>query len=107
MSAVETEILPLPENPEQMLESPEAPVFQKLHDLSAQQREDLLEETRRRYKDSREFMDRLGPRMRKNYMQYRSIAEPLRDRMNRPIKNRANLFIPYPFAIVESEIPRT
>src|SRR5262245_2121195 len=108
MSAVETELVTPPDNPEvRSAEPPQLPVFQKLHDLSESQRDDLLEETRLRYKDSREFMDRMLTRMRKNYMAYRSIAEPLRDRLNRPIKNRANLYIPYPFAIVESEIPRT
>lgn len=51
-------------------------------------------------------MQRLYPTMLRHYKKYRSVAEPLVDDLGNQVTGRSNLFIPYPWAIVESELPR-
>ena len=81
--------------------------FVKLYaDLQPDEREDILREQQDRLTASIKFMERLYPQMIENFKKYRSIAEPLVDALGNQIKNRANLFIPYPWAIIESALPR-
>lgn len=81
--------------------------FVKLYgDLTPDKREDILREQQDRLTASIKFMERLYPQMIENFKKYRSIAEPLVDALGNQIKNRANLFIPYPWAIIESALPR-
>lgn len=83
------------------------PLFQKLYEFTEEEKADILTEFVNQYKDSHDFMRTLWPQMKANYQKYRSIAEPLKDQITgAQIKGRANLFIPYPWAIVETEMPR-
>lgn len=82
------------------------PVFQNLYDLSDEEKADILKEQNDRLRASLRYMTDLYPSMIKNYKKYRSIADPLRDDLGREITNRANIFVPYPHAIVESAMPR-
>lgn len=81
-------------------------VFRKLHDLPVSERDTILRDTQERLKFSTEWMSELYPGMLENYKKYRSVADPLTDELGNEIKNRANLRIPYPWAIVESALPR-
>lgn len=80
--------------------------FTTLWKLTAAEQEDLLDEMQAQYEEARGFMKLLWPSMIRNYKKYRSIADPLTDKLGKQVKGRANLFIPYPWAIVESELPR-
>lgn len=81
--------------------------FRKLHSFSTEaERDQLLDEIKTKFSDSRGWMEKLYPRMTRQYKTYRSIADQLRDKLGRVVKNRSNLFIPYPWAMVESEVPR-
>lgn len=84
----------------------EKPVFQTLYDLDEDERDAVLKDFTEKFQDSRDFMSRLYPRMKKNYKRYQSIAEPLVNAAGQKLKGRSNLYIPYPWAIVESEMPR-
>lgn len=55
---------------------------------------------------SSKYMEKLYPDMIARYKKYKSISDPLRDDQGNVIEGRANLFVPYPWAIVESELPR-
>ena len=46
------------------------------------------------------------PGMIANFKKYRSIAEPIVDDLGREIADEPNIFVPYPYGIVESELPR-
>lgn len=83
-----------------------AEVFQNLYPLSDEEKEDILKEQNDRKKSSLRYMEPLQVQMLKCYKQYRSIADPLKDNLQRDISNRANIFVPYPWAIVESAMPR-
>lgn len=82
------------------------PVYTQLYEMTDDEKIELLNDIRLKFSDARDFMSTLYPRMKRNYKKYRSIAEPLVDKLGRQIKGRANLYIPYPWAIVESEMPR-
>lgn len=84
----------------------EEQVFQALHDLSQEEKADVLKEQNDRYKASCSWMNQLLPGMIKNYKKYRSIAAPLMDELGREITSRSNIYVPYPWAIVESAMPR-
>src|SRR5687767_14109844 len=84
----------------------EQPIFQRLYELSPEDKEKVLEEQLQRFKESKQFMEAIYPSMLKNYKKYRSIAEPMTDELGRKIKGRSNIFVPYPWGIVESEMPR-
>ena len=82
------------------------PVFNKLHDLSDEDKEAQVQLVQKRYQASLKFMNNLYPQMIAAYKKYRSIAEPLRDELGREVTGEPNLYVPYPWAIVESELPR-
>lgn len=88
------------------VQQPEEAIFQNLYKTSPEEREEILKEQVERKKASLNYMSDLQTQMIKMYKQYRSIADPLRDDLGREIKNRANIFVPYPWAIVESAMPR-
>ena len=81
-------------------------VFTPLYDLSDKKKEEIADIQKQRLAASTKFMNTLYPQMLDNFRKYRSIAEPLVDDLNREITDEPNLFIPYPFGIVESELPR-
>lgn len=90
-------------------EAEQEEVFQALYDIPEDGdggKEEILKEQNERYKASCEWMNQLLPGMIKNYKRYRSIAEPLRDNLGRELTNRSNIYVPYPWAIVESAMPR-
>jgi len=74
--------------------------------LTDQNKEDELDKFMARFKASKDHMEKLYPSMLINYKRYRSIAEPIEDDFGNEIEGRSNLYIPYPWAIVESELPR-
>jgi hypothetical protein len=80
--------------------------FTKLYNLSDTEKAEVLTVQKERLTASVKYMERLYPQMIENYKKYRSIAEPLKDDLGREVTNRSNLFVPYPWAIVESELPR-
>ncbi len=84
----------------------ETPVFQLLHDLSEQEKEEILSLFTNRLKVAEGFMKTLYPSMIANYKKYCSVADPIKDEEGNVMDDRANLFIPYPFAVVENEMPR-
>jgi len=51
-------------------------------------------------------METLYPQMLDNFKKYRSIADPVKDALGREVTNEPNIFVPYPYGIVESELPR-
>lgn len=51
-------------------------------------------------------MEELYPTMIESYKKYRSIADPIKDALGNIVENEPNIFIPYPYGIVESELPR-
>lgn len=51
-------------------------------------------------------METLYPQMLANFKKYRSISDPVKDNLGRVIANEPNIFVPYPYGIVESELPR-
>ncbi len=91
---------------EQLEESKEQPLFQRLYELSDPEKQTILKEQTDRLKASLQYMATLYPTWIKAFKKYRSIAEPLVDDLGREITGRANVFVPYPWAIVESEMPR-
>src|SRR5581483_2368938 len=94
------------ERVEAMEEGAEQPIFQKLYDLDSTEKEEILQQQEERMRASLQYMTTLYPTWLQAFKKYRSIAEPLVDDLGRQIAGRANLFIPYPWAIVESEMPR-
>jgi hypothetical protein len=82
------------------------PIFQKLYDLAPEDREEVLHQQEDRLRASLQYMTSLYPQWISNFKKYRSIADPLTDDLGNQVSGRANLYIPYPFAIVESEMPR-
>jgi len=80
--------------------------FIPLHDLSDKQKEDLIEQQRQRLDSSTRFMETLYPQMLDNFKKYRSISDPIKDDLGREILDEPNIFVPYPYGIVESELPR-
>ena len=97
------QVLPPEEKSE---EKQERPVFQELYELSEKEREEEFGIAISRFNSSEEFMATMYPKMLKYYKRYRSIADPIKDELGREVKGRSNLYIPYPWAIVESELPR-
>lgn len=91
---------------EDKVETPVEPLFTVLHDLTEDDKQDLLDEYLKKFSDSRKFMQNFYATMIKQYKRYRSIADPIVDELGREVKGRANLYVPYPWAIVESELPR-
>lgn len=81
-------------------------LFENLYDLSDDDKALILSEQNDRFNASMRYMEPLQTQMIKNYKMYRSIAEPLKDDLGRAINNRANIYVPYPWAIVESAMPR-
>lgn len=95
--------------PDAVSDTPDAPqegVFQNLYELDESEKESILKEQNDRYRASCKYMDALLPSMLKAYKKYRSIAEPLKDDLGREIDGRANIYVPYPWAIIESAMPR-
>lgn len=88
------------------LESKEVPDFQKLYELSDSDKEDIVRQQNTRLKASLQYMTNIHPGWIKAFKKYRSIAEPLKDAVGRQMVGRANLYIPYPWAIIETEMPR-
>ncbi len=82
------------------------PIFNRLYDLMPEEKEEILMEQNQRIKASLQYMSTLHPSMIRAFKKYRSIAEPLVDDLGREIRGRSNIFIPYPWAIIESEMPR-
>jgi len=82
------------------------PSFTLLRELTDSEKEDILHDYLQKFKTDRDNMELLYPGMLENYKKYRSIAAPLKDELGKTVKGRANLFIPYPWAIVEAELPR-
>jgi hypothetical protein len=80
--------------------------FTLLRDLTDREKTDTLDDYLEKFKDARGNMELLYPSMIENYKKYRSIADPLIDELGKKIEGRANLFVPYPWAIVEAELPR-
>lgn len=81
-------------------------VFQKLYDLPLDEREDVLMEQTKRMQASMAYMTLIYPSLIAAFKKYRSIAEPIKDELGKSVPGRANIFIPYPWAIVETEMPR-
>lgn len=80
--------------------------FQNLYELSDPEKEDALKEQNDRTIASGRYMSALYPDMIRKYKKYRSIAEPLKDSLGREIAGRSNIYVPYPWAMVESAMPR-
>lgn len=80
--------------------------FINLYPLTEEERVEELKTQLDRYKESSDYMETLYPSMIKAFKKYRSIADPMLDEAGKVIKGRSNLFIPYPHAIVENEMPR-
>ncbi len=98
---------PVEDNIEQEeVQTPVEPIFQILHELDKTTKVELLDEYLKKFSDSRKFMQSFYPTMIKQYKRYRSIADPIVDALGNEIKGRANIYVPYPWAIVESELPR-
>jgi len=74
--------------------------------LTDKEKEDSKDEFLARFKASKDYMEQLYPSMITNYKRYRSIAENITDDFGDEISGRSNLYIPYPWAILESELPR-
>ena len=105
MSMVETQE-EAPQGEGDRVEVPDKPLFENLYDITPDKRDEVLDKMNKQYSAARDFMSTLYPRMIANYKAYRSIAEPMRDELNREVTGRANLYVPYPWAIVETELPR-
>ena len=82
------------------------PAFTPLYDRTQSEKDDIVTQTLERFRESRDEMSLHYPRMIASYRKYRSIAKPLKNRLGKKLRARANLFVPYPWAIVESEMPR-
>lgn len=82
------------------------PVFQKLYELTDDEKGNILKQFTNRITAAEKYMKTLYPQMISNYKKYSSVADPIKDDEGNEIADRANLFIPYPFAVVESEMPR-
>ena len=87
-------------------ENNEDAAFQILYDLNEEEKEDILNQFIKRLDSAEKFMKTLYPSMIANYKKYCSVSDPIVDDLGEEITDRANLFIPYPFAIVEAELPR-
>ena len=87
-------------------EEQETPVFTVLADLSDREKEEVLQQFTERLEVAEKHMQTLYPSMIGNYKKYCSVADPIKNDQGEEITDRANLFIPYPFAIVECEMPR-
>lgn len=77
-----------------------------LHDLDNAQKEKVLKQQEERLTASVKYMETLYPQMLENYKKYRSIADPIVDDLGNEVTDEPNLFVPYPYGIVESELPR-
>jgi hypothetical protein len=82
------------------------PVFQILYEIDEKEKDEVKDQFLKRLKSSQDFMDTLYPSMISNFKKYRSVADPIFDELGNEDTSRANLFIPYPHAIVEAEMPR-
>lgn len=91
---------------EEIETSKEQEVFQKLYDLAPPEGEAILGDLNSRLKASLQYMTTLYPGWISAFKKYRSIADPLTDDLGRIIEGRANIFVPYPWAVVETEMPR-
>lgn len=80
--------------------------FINLYPVTDEERLSILATQLDRYRESHEYMETLYPSMIKAFKAYRSIADPMVDQEGKVIKGRSNLYIPYPHAIVENEMPR-
>lgn len=81
--------------------------FQKLYELSEEEAEAIKTDFIGRLQESTDYMEaNFHDSMLKNYKKYKSVADPILDKRGNEIKDRANIFIPYPWGIVETEIPR-
>lgn len=87
-------------------EGNEAPAFQLLYDLNKEEKDRVLEQFKGRLNASEKYMKKLYPSMIANYKKYCSVADPIVDEFGKEDTERANLFLPYPHAIVEAEMPR-
>ena len=90
-------------------EGNEEPTFRLLYDLpdtGEEGKEEVLQQFLKRLKSSEDYMKTLYPSMIANYKKYSSVADPIVDEVGDEITDRANLFLPYPYAIVEAEMPR-
>jgi len=74
--------------------------------LSDKDKDENLTDFMARFKASKDHMEKLYPAMLENYKRYRSIADPILDEFGNEVKGRSNLYVPYPWAITESELPR-
>jgi hypothetical protein len=91
---------------EDQLEAVKTDEFQILYPLEDEEKAEILSEMLSRLKASTSFMNTLYPSMIANYKKYSSIADPIKNELGEEITARSNLFVPYPFALVESELPR-
>jgi hypothetical protein len=80
--------------------------FTALYDLSEEEKLDRLNTQKQRLDASIKFMETLYPQMLENFKKYRSIADKIVDDRGREVKDEPNIFVPYPYGIVESELPR-
>ena len=88
-------------------EEQETPVFTLLNeDLSDAEKVEILKQFTERLEVAEKHMQTLYPSMISNYKKYCSVADPIKNDQGEIVADRANLFIPYPFAIVECEMPR-
>jgi len=87
-------------------EEQETPVFTLLYDLQDREKEDIKKQFLDRLEVAEKHMQTLYPSMLANYKKYCSVAEPIKNDQGEIVEDRANLFIPYPFGIVECEMPR-
>ena len=88
-------------------EGNEESVFHLLYPLEGEEEKDsILKQFLRRLDSSEKYMRTLHPSMIANYKKYCSVADPILDEHGEEIRDRANLFLPYPHAIVEAEMPR-
>ena len=94
------------EMPTKNEEGNESPAFEVLYNLSPSELEDIKDQFLRRLKGAEDNMKSLYPSMIANYKKYCSVADPIVDDLGNEVLDKPNLFIPYPFAIVESEMPR-
>lgn len=104
--------MPLAENEDildinQELNQPtDSAVFTPLYDLTEEQKQKYLGQADERLKASLKYMETLYPGMIANFKKYRSIADPITDELGNQINDEPNIFVPYPYGIVESELPR-
>ncbi len=91
---------------DQTMAEKETEVFQKLYDLMDDEKNDIIAEQNKRLRASLQYMGNLYPGMIKAFKKYRSIADPVVDDFGNTIAGRANVYIPYPWAIIETEMPR-